>query len=121
MSFPASFQVPNRITMETGGLQKFEATLTVMVQQDPGRGAADDERAAGHVARHERGSREAGRLSLHEREDFFQVFRLRGVRRDVPEQRVAKGPTGAIERHGPAHAGDLNSLDGRSGIIPEWR
>ena len=64
--------------------------------------------------------KQAGSRSTR-RENFLQVVLLRGVRRDVPEQRVAKGRTGAIERHGPAHAGDLNSPGGRSGIIPECR
>jgi len=49
------------------------------------------------------------------------VTLLAPVRRDVPEKRVAKGAAGAIERQRPAHAGDLNSRDGRSGIIPECR
>jgi hypothetical protein len=66
-------------------------------------------------------AREAGRLRLDEADNRLLVPFLACVHRNVPEQRVAKGCTGAIERHGPAHDGDLNSPVGRSGIIPECR
>jgi hypothetical protein len=93
----------------------------MMVEENLARRTANHETAAGDVPGSERMAREAGRLPFHEHEDLLQVVRLRGVCRDVPEQRVTKGAAGAIERHGPDHDGDLNSPGGRSGIIPECR
>jgi len=93
----------------------------VMVKQDPAGGTADHERAARDVSGNERVTREAGRFRLDEAENRLPMPFLSCVSRNVPEQRVAKSSAGAIERLPLAHLGDVSSLGGRSGIIPECR
>src|SRR5271169_6522991 len=65
----------------------------VMVQQDLACGTADHEGAAGDVPGSERVARKTGRLRLDEAEDRLPVPLLACVRREVPEQRVAKSRT----------------------------